>query len=58
MSQRVFIPIATAVLAALSLSACGGGGDDEQAAIERAVEQAITTKDAALRCEQLSRRAS
>lgn len=56
MSQRAFIPIVTTALGALAglvLSACGGG-DDERPAIKRAVVQAITTKDAATRCEELS----
>jgi len=55
-SQRAFIPIVTTALgalAALVLSACGGG-DDEQPVIKRAVVQAITTKNAATRCEKLS----
>lgn len=53
MSPRVFISLTTAVFAALGLLACGGGGDDEQA-IKRAVTQAITTKDAALKCDRLA----
>lgn len=54
MSQRVFIPI-VAALAALGLVACGGdGGSDEDPAIKRAVEQAYTTKDAALKCDKLA----
>ena len=44
--------LATILLAALGLLACGG--DDEEQAIERAVERAFTTKDGDLKCERLS----
>ena len=55
MSPRSFISSATAIVAVIGLVACGGdSAKDEEPAVKRAVEQAVTTKDAKRKCEELS----
>jgi len=44
MNKRALIPIALLALAALTLSACGGGGSDEDKVVET-IETAATTTD-------------
>jgi len=54
-SPRSFISSATAIVAVIGLVACGGdSAKDEEPAVKRAVEQAVTTKDAKRKCEELS----
>ena len=45
MIKRLLVPLALLVLAALAVTACGGGGSNAEDEVTEVIEQAATTKD-------------
>jgi hypothetical protein len=45
LNKRILVPLALLVLAALTLSACGGGGSSNEDKISKTIETAMTTSD-------------
>ena len=45
MNKRILVPLALLVLAALTLTACGGGGSSDEDKITETIEKAATTSD-------------
>ena len=45
MIKRLFVPLALLALAALAVTACGGGGSSAEDEVTEVIEQAATTKD-------------
>jgi hypothetical protein len=43
--KRLFVPLALLALAALAVTACGGGGSSAEDEVTEVIEQAATTKD-------------
>jgi hypothetical protein len=43
--KRILVPLALLALAALTISACGGGGSSDEGKITETIEQAATTSD-------------
>jgi hypothetical protein len=45
LNKRILVPLALLVLAALTLTACGGGGSSDEDKITETIEKAATTSD-------------
>ena len=55
MDKRILVPLALSVLAALMLTACGGGGSGDEGKITEVIEAAATTSDPS-NCTELQTR--